>query len=115
MPTWSTEGRRASSSFARDDRAIDGARRVTGLYESRTFSSCLRLSRGVGCSVLALRSSSGPGPQYTDAPSARGEEAFRANGVRCGVSFPVFSGNARGGTMSKLNQLLARLRATLKR
>src|SRR5712691_9655876 len=39
--------------------------------------------------ALALRSSSGPGPQYTDAPSARGEKAFRANGVRRGVSLSV--------------------------
>ncbi len=41
--------------------------------------------------------------------------AFRANGVRCGSAFLLLPGMWRGGTMTKLSQLIARLRATLKR
>ena len=63
--------------------------------------------------VLALHPGSGPSPQTTDAPRARGEE-FWANGSMRGQRFLLLPGRSRGGTMAKLNQLIARLRATLK-
>ena len=62
---------------------------------------------------LALHLASGPGPQSTDAPRARGDEP-QANESRCRVSLSAASHDGEGGTLTKLHQLFARLRATLK-
>jgi hypothetical protein len=66
-------------------------------------------------SVLALYLAFGPGPQPTDAPHRARRRALGERRLDAGSVFYSLPGMVRGGTMTKLNQLLARLRAMLKR